>query len=30
MCQIKANPMIAEKNAITKPIGVFLGTAIGA
>src|SRR5262249_32605513 len=28
MCQIRAKPVTTEKNAVTKPTGLFLGTSI--
>src|SRR5262249_32567994 len=30
MCQIRAKPVMTVKNAVTKPVGVFLGTSIGS
>src|SRR5262249_41839703 len=30
MCHISAKPVITAKNAVTKPVGLFLGTSIGS
>src|SRR5262245_3520910 len=30
MCHIRAKPVITAKNAVTKPVGLFLGTSIGS
>jgi hypothetical protein len=30
MCQISAKPVTTAKNALTKPIALFLGISIGA